>query len=178
MYTPNLNPYFRFLSTYSKPLLYITLLLSILAYLLTTKLLAPNPRTQHPPTPDPEKPSPQKASKFRAPERPLGVWTPVDFQRPVAPPYPDWDVHTTEPLPYRPFKHGAYHITMGLRTMHWEDWIELDNQFLKFHAIKSQRIRERGEKCCRTAPEAYDGAVELLEELLVPDYKSFYGSTH
>jgi len=168
MYTLNLNHCLPFLSTYSKPLLYIALLLSILAYFTTTKLLTPKPPTQRPPTPDLEKPSLRTASKFKAPKRPLGVWTPVAFKRPAAPPYPDWDVHTTEPLPYRPFKYGTYHITMGLRTMHWDDWIELDNQFLKFHAIKSQRIKERGEKCCRTAPEAYDGAVELLEELSVP----------
>jgi alpha-1,2-mannosyltransferase len=54
---------------------------------------------------------------------------------------------------------------MGLRTMKWDEWIELDKQYLKFHADKARRIRERGERCCRTAPEAYEGAVELLEEL-------------
>jgi alpha-1,2-mannosyltransferase len=54
---------------------------------------------------------------------------------------------------------------MGLRSMQWDEWIELDNQFLKFHDLKAQRIRERGSKCSRTAPEAFDGAVELLEEL-------------
>lgn len=77
----------------------------------------------------------------------------------------DWDVHKTEPLPYRPFRYGQYHITMGLRTMHWDDWIELDNHYLKFHRQKALRIAERGDKCCRTAPEAMDGAIELLEEL-------------
>ena len=77
----------------------------------------------------------------------------------------NWDVHTSEPLPYRPFKHGPYHITMGLRTMQWDEWIELDNHYLKFHADKKRRIDERGEKCCRTAPEVMDGAIELLEEL-------------
>ena len=55
---------------------------------------------------------------------------------------------------------------MGLRTMQWDDWIELDNQFPHFHAEKTRRIAERESKCCITAPEAYDGAVELLEELV------------
>ena len=114
---------------------------------------------------DLEKPISKGGSTFKAPERPPGVWTPVEFKRPEASPYRDWDVHKTDPLPYRPFRHGPYHITMGLRTMLWDDWIELDNHFLKFHADKARRIEERGEKCCRTAPEAYDGAVELLEEL-------------
>lgn len=54
---------------------------------------------------------------------------------------------------------------MGLRTMQWDDWIELDNEYMKFHALKAARIADRGEKCCRTAPEAYNAAVELLEEL-------------
>lgn len=56
---------------------------------------------------------------------------------------------------------------MGLRTMDWNDWIELDNQYLKFHQDKSARIASRGDKCCRTDsdPKVIDGAVELLEEL-------------
>ncbi|KAF2835008.1 hypothetical protein M501DRAFT_999559 [Patellaria atrata CBS 101060] len=69
---------------------------------------------------------------------------------------------------------------MGLRTMQWDDWIELDNQFPKFHADKAARILERGHKCCKTAPEAYDGAVELLEEFcdyLPQRYPSLYRKT-
>lgn len=42
---------------------------------------------------------------------------------------------------------------------------ELDNHYLKYHADKARRIEERGEKCYGTAPEAMDGAIELLEEL-------------
>ncbi|KAL9129329.1 MAG: hypothetical protein Q9217_002200 [Psora testacea] len=116
-------------------------------------------------SPDPEKPGSTRSSTFKAPVRPPGVWPPSDFKRPAAQPLLDWDVHKTEPLPYRPFKHGPYHITMGLRTMQWDEWIELDNNYLKYHADKARRIPERGEKSCRTAPEAMDGAIELLEEL-------------
>lgn len=78
-----------------------------------------------------------------------------------------------------------YFVTMGLRSMKWDEWIgeskpshqpidhsfivtpspELDNHYLKYHADKAQRIKERGEKCCKTAPEAMDAAIELLEEL-------------
>jgi alpha-1,2-mannosyltransferase len=42
---------------------------------------------------------------------------------------------------------------------------ELDNHYLKYHADKKARIEQRGEKCFGTAPEAMDGAIELLEEL-------------
>lgn len=70
--------------------------------------------------------------------------------------------------------------------MKWDEWIgktnitqpsnfhtytlallELDNHYLKYHADKKKRIEERGEKCFGTAPEAMDGAIELLEELSV-----------
>ncbi|KAJ0424821.1 hypothetical protein BJY00DRAFT_326030 [Aspergillus carlsbadensis] len=93
-------------------------------------------------------------------------WAPSHFKRPLASPYPGWDVHTTKPIPYRPFRYGPkYFITMGLRNMKWDEWIELDNHYLRYHADKAQRINERGDKCCATAPEAWDAAIELLEEL-------------
>lgn len=94
-------------------------------------------------------------------------WTPSPFHRPQAPPYPDFSIHTTLPLPYRPFRYGPkYNINMGLRPMPWDSWIELDNHYLKFHAEKARRIAERRQKCVKTAPEAYEGACELLEELV------------
>lgn len=97
---------------------------------------------------------------------PHAVWYPSDFQRPKAAPFPDFSLSTTKPLPYRPFRHGPkYHITMGLRSMQWDDWIELDREYLRFHALKAARLAERGDQCVRTAPEAFDGALELLEEL-------------
>ena len=138
------------------PLLYAALLfigIITVSHLLRIRKRSPSTRSQTP-LPNPGKPS-----------RPAGVWIPVEFPRPAASPYPNWDVHTTEPLPYRPFKFGPGHITMGIRAMKWDEWIELDNQYLEWHAIKAQRIEERGEKCCKTAPEAYDAAIELLEEL-------------
>ncbi|OLN86909.1 hypothetical protein CCHL11_04614 [Colletotrichum chlorophyti] len=55
---------------------------------------------------------------------------------------------------------------MGLRSIRFEDWIELDNQFPKFHADKTARIKDREEKCIGTHPEAYPAAMELLEDLV------------
>lgn len=101
--------------------------------------------------------------------------------------------------------HRKYFVTMGLRSMKWDEWIgmsqlpsvgiylcntgdrfnllgrlltryiELDNQYPRFHTDKARRIKERGHKCCKTAPEAMDGAIELLEELYVnPSPLSFF----
>ncbi|KAK9324981.1 hypothetical protein V1517DRAFT_315673 [Lipomyces orientalis] len=105
----------------------------------------------------------QESLKTKGAEK-LEVWTPVDFKTPAPEPYPDWDIKHTKPLPYRPFKHN-YHVTMGIRNMNWQEWIELDNEFLKYHTRKCERLAERREKLVKTAPDAYDAAMELLEEL-------------
>ncbi|KAI0206263.1 hypothetical protein F4808DRAFT_406616 [Astrocystis sublimbata] len=117
----------------------------------------------------------------KAQPRELGKWTPSEFRRPTPAPYPDWSLDETKPLPYRPFRYGPkYNVTMGLRTLKHEDWIELDNHFPRFHADKQRRIKERGPKLCRTAPEAFPAAIELLEELaeyLPARYPSLYKRT-
>ncbi|KAF9890313.1 hypothetical protein FE257_005979 [Aspergillus nanangensis] len=150
----------------------------IATWLLSTLYQQWKSQPARPSTPDLEKPS---RSKFEKPSREFGKWEPSDFKRPTATPYSNWDVHTSKPIPYRPFRYGPkYFITLGLRSMKWDEWIELDNHFLRYHADKARRIAERGSKCCRTAPEAMDGAIELLEELasyLPQRYPSMYRKT-
>ncbi|KAK9462149.1 uncharacterized protein V1516DRAFT_673890 [Lipomyces oligophaga] len=102
-------------------------------------------------------PQPQPAKK-----KSKAVWTPGEFSTPTPDEYPDWDIKLTKPLPYRPFKHN-YHVTMGIRSMNWDDWIELDNEFLDYHERKKQRLTERDDLVA-TDPTAYDSACELLEE--------------
>ena len=161
---------YGYVASNPRPFLYGFLFLLLIIWLSTTAytraITRPTNRTA---TPDLEKPPARPESRPKGSERQPGVWIPQDFKRPPVPPYPNWDVHTTKPLPYRPFKYGPkYHVTMGLRTMQWDEWIELDNHFSRFHADKAARIQERGSKCCKTAPEGYDAAVELLEELCAP----------
>ncbi|QMW42985.1 hypothetical protein G4B11_006355 [Aspergillus flavus] len=144
----------------------ICLLATLTTYLLHS--LWKKHHSSKSPESDPEQKSLSPASKFKQPTRKPGEWTPSDFKRPPAAPYPDWDVHTTKPKPYRPFRYGPkYFITMGLRSMKWDEWIELDNHYPRYHADKARRIKERGAKCSKTAPEAMDAAMELLEELYV-----------
>lgn len=49
--------------------------------------------------------------------------------------------------------------------MPWTEWLELDDEYMKYHALKAKRIAERGEKCIRTAAEARDAAWELVGEV-------------
>ncbi|KEY69276.1 hypothetical protein S7711_01727 [Stachybotrys chartarum IBT 7711] len=113
---------------------------------------------------------PRPDSQNKAPtdkgQRQPGYWQPSSYEFPTPTSYPNWDLTTTKPLPYRPFRYGPeYKVTMGLRSIKPEDWIELDNQFPRYHADKAARLQERGSKCVQTLPEAYPAAVELLEEL-------------
>lgn len=160
-----------------KTILYGIALLALASWLLLRASQYFKKSTDYPPrTPDVER----RGSYFKVPPRAPGLWEPTDFKRPTAPPAPNWSVHTSTPKPYRPFRHGPYHITMGLRNMNWDEWIELDSHYMKFHTDKANRITERGPKCSHTEPAAFDGAVELLEEFcsyLPERYPSLYKQT-
>lgn len=99
-------------------------------------------------------------------DRVPGTWTASSFTAPIPPVYPDWSIDSTKPLPYRAFRYGPkYNITMGLRQIGFDQWIELDNHYPKYHADKAERLAERMNKCVHTHLEAYPAAIELLEEL-------------
>ncbi|ODV61459.1 heme-dependent oxidative N-demethylase family protein ASCRUDRAFT_18594, partial [Ascoidea rubescens DSM 1968] len=99
-------------------------------------------------------------------KRKNGTWTPEDFKTPIPKPFENWDINTTKPVPYRAFKHN-YFVTMGIRSMDWENWIELDNEWLKFHNRKLERLEEKGTELYGTLPVAMEAGYEFLEELTV-----------
>ncbi|KDQ64983.1 hypothetical protein JAAARDRAFT_111140, partial [Jaapia argillacea MUCL 33604] len=95
-------------------------------------------------------------------------WTPVQFTYPSFEPCPD-QLKDVKPIPYRPFRWGQYHVTMGIRNMLWDDWIELDQLLPKYHRIKAHRIATRGEKAVQTLPPrpgAVDGGHAAAKELV------------
>lgn len=111
------------------------------------------------------KPKPKATDKFVSinKDRKKGHWRPESFKTPTPPPFPYWDIEKTRPVPYRAFKH-EYKVNMGIRNMDWDDWIQLDNQWMRFHNDKLAHVRDRGSELYATAPEAADAAYELLEE--------------
>lgn len=96
--------------------------------------------------------------------RKLGTWIPdYSFKTPEPAPFKNWSIEHTKPLPYRAFRH-KYTVTMGIRNMDWDSWIELDNQWLKFHEDKLNHLKERGTELYHTSKEAMPAAYELLDE--------------
>ena len=90
-----------------------------------------------------------------------------EFKAPRPKPYAGWSIEATKPLPYRPFKH-KYFITMGIQSMDLDDWIELDNDWPKFHKIKLERLASaNGQELYSAEPgPPLDAAEELLEYLV------------
>ncbi|KAK0467850.1 uncharacterized protein EV420DRAFT_1501598 [Desarmillaria tabescens] len=116
-------------------------------------------------------------------ERAPGEWTPKEFR------YPDFpscsrSLSDIKPIPYRPFRWGQYNVTMGIRNMPWEDWIELDDQFNTYHRIRERRIRTQGENVVRVLParpvvgSGASAAIELVHELAEYLHKRYPAAFH
>ncbi|KAG5421841.1 hypothetical protein I9W82_000934 [Candida metapsilosis] len=109
---------------------------------------------------------PLKSSPSKMDQRPFGYWEPnFTFKTPTPPPFPNWSLTETKPIPYRAFKH-KYTITMGIRNMDWHSWIELDNQWKYYHDLKLKRLATKGDDLYKTSPKAVAASWEFLHELL------------
>ncbi|KAL4769373.1 hypothetical protein BDW60DRAFT_218958 [Aspergillus nidulans var. acristatus] len=64
------------------------------------------------------------------------------FVTPVPEPDLDFDPVARTPKPYRPFRHGPNFITMGIRKMDWNNWIEMDSYFLRYHETKAAELKK------------------------------------
>ncbi|KAJ7777319.1 hypothetical protein B0H16DRAFT_1505066 [Mycena metata] len=122
----------------------------------------------------------EKLDSRTNPKRTPGELIPQSFD------YPEFDasphaLRDIKPPMYRPFRWGEYHVTMGIRSMQWGEWIELDDQYDAYHRIRKDRIERKGEDLVRVLPPSirvHDeedepvrigggaaGAIELVHEL-------------
>ncbi|KAJ7623548.1 hypothetical protein FB45DRAFT_672783, partial [Roridomyces roridus] len=107
-------------------------------------------------------------------------WPPQSFDYPEFEASP-FTLSEIKPPMYRPFRWGEYHVTMGIRRMQWDEWIELDDQFDAYYLIRKDRVQRKGDQVVRVLPpsvrehEGEDGpvrigsgapaAIELVHEL-------------
>ncbi|KAJ7493350.1 hypothetical protein B0H11DRAFT_2156325 [Mycena galericulata] len=102
-------------------------------------------------TPDGISPENDSALPTLKVKRPFGEWTPVSFK------YPEFEasphaLRDIKPPMYRPFRWGEYHVTMGIRSMQWGEWIELDDQYDAYYRIKKDRIERKGQRSVHVLP--------------------------
>lgn len=92
--------------------------------------------------------------------RELGEWAAEEFDYPEIEPCP-FPLKDVRPVPYRPFRWGEYHITMGIRTMPWSEWIELDSTYPHWQRVRKFRVRTRGHDAVRVLPAREDESVKV-----------------
>jgi len=64
------------------------------------------------------------------------------FQTPLPKPLEGYKLELTNPKLYRPFRHGANFVTMGIRKMDWNEWIEMDSNFIPYHDAKVTELKK------------------------------------
>lgn len=92
--------------------------------------------------------------------RELGDWFAEEFDYPEIDPCP-FPLKDVRPVPYRAFRYGEYQITMGIRTMPWSEWIELDSTYSHWQRVRKFRIRTRGHDAVRVLPAREDETVKV-----------------
>lgn len=98
----------------------------------------------------------RKVNKNREP----GDWFAEEFVYPDIDPCP-FPLKDVRPVPYRPFRYGEYQITMGIRTMPWSEWIELDSTYSHWQRVRKFRVRTRGHDAVRVLPAREDESVKV-----------------
>ena len=90
-----------------------------------------------------------------------------DFETPAPNPtaYTPNDLAT--PQPYRPFRHGPNFITMGIRKVDWDNLIEMDANFLRYHDTKAKELEKDFHAHVQflDTPTVRDACFEVFEEL-------------
>ncbi|KAL7765632.1 hypothetical protein ACKLNR_003548 [Fusarium oxysporum f. sp. zingiberi] len=64
------------------------------------------------------------------------------FARPAAAPTDYTPDTLPDPVLYRPFRHGPNFITMGIRKLDWDNWIEMDKYYPRYHDLKASELRK------------------------------------
>lgn len=98
----------------------------------------------------------RKVNKNREP----GDWFAEEFVYPDIDPCP-FPLKDVRPVPYRAFRYGEYQITMGIRTMPWSEWIELDSTYSHWQRVRKFRVRTRGHDAVRVLPAREDESVKV-----------------
>ncbi|KAJ5153830.1 Protein of unknown function DUF3445 [Penicillium coprophilum] len=90
------------------------------------------------------------------------------FTKPLPSPSPH-DPTSNYPKLYRPFRHGPNFITMGIRKLHWDNWIEMDSYFLRYHDMKAAELEKNFKEHVKYVDNAVtkDACFELNEELVL-----------
>ncbi|KAG5665540.1 hypothetical protein KAF25_009665 [Fusarium avenaceum] len=91
----------------------------------------------------------------------------LPWKTPSPKPLVDFDLDSKTPQLYRPCRHGPNHVTMGIRKLDWNNWIEMDSNFLWYHDLKVSELNKDIDAHVQYVDNAVtrDACFEVLEEL-------------
>lgn len=92
----------------------------------------------------------------------------------------DFDWHFQPEKPYRPWHDGPYHVTMGLKNVTAQDWLEIDEKYLEKLALKKELLRTHRDDVVCILPgceESSFEALRLLVEVITRRYPSLFKKT-
>ncbi|KAF3940015.1 hypothetical protein ABW19_dt0204581 [Dactylella cylindrospora] len=81
---------------------------------------------------------------------------------PLPDPYPEFNIATAKPRPYRPFR-WAYHQTMSLTKMEPNWWLELEDTYKERIDQRKRLFEEYGDKIIQALPGTELASKELME---------------
>ena len=90
-------------------------------------------------------------------------------------PLPSFDIANIPPYPYRPWKAGKYHMTMGLRKMPEQDWLVLDNLYEQEQELRRHLLASNRNGVMQYLPgseDAYEETLECIVKSLTRRYPS------
>jgi len=92
-----------------------------------------------------------------------------DFKTPAPKSLPNFDVKNTPPILYRPFRHGPNFVTMALRSLSWDEWVEMDSNFIRYHDAKKSELAKGIDKHIAYVDNAQTRLAcnEVYEELVL-----------
>ena len=101
------------------------------------------------------------------------------FKSPLPQPLRDFHLGSKAPELYRPARHGPNFVTMGIRKMDWNEWIQMDSYFLKYHELKESELKKDLPAHVQYVDNTVtrDACFELYEELaqfLIHRYPSIF----
>ncbi|KAH3668885.1 hypothetical protein OGAPHI_002640 [Ogataea philodendri] len=110
---------------------------------------------------------------------------PTKFQEPlpeptITPVSSDFNWEKTEPVPYRPFKNGTYHMTMAIQRADPNDWIVLEETYLKATNLKIHLMKERSNVVMGCHPSAEESLKEFYSftfDFLMKRYPMYFYKT-
>ena len=75
----------------------------------------------------------------------------------------NFDIHTTEPRPYRPWSSGKFAMTMGIRKLPEDDLFLLDKEYVEQQKFRRYLLKEKREGVMQCLPGSEDACAETLD---------------